>query len=647
MNSSMPSKNEERDNRSSNSNPKRRRKIRMQSRSPNCRCFFSSSIFLFLSLTFTLLLLNLNGSHSHLLPSGNTYDHNKNVNNNTNKNKSRSSQSLHGGNSHSDKSYYVNKSSPRAGYLPPVGNSNSNLKSKSKIAASPRQNEQNINHSNLLNSASSFRRRTNLLRSSFPSHSSSSIFRTFTNSRTKTQLHNSVQSANYNANSQNNNAYTNESTDENEVSILSPEVLKPSFNLMKNVLGAGVLSLSYGVAAFTSNKRGLIFANMLTLFMGALSGYCFALIARICDMNQVNTYKEVWDKRISPKTSWLVTNSCTFKTFFACLSYSIIIGDAVSSLLSNFPMLPPLITNRSSVIVWMTTFILYPLCSLKTLDRLVPFSIAGLFGVFFTAAMMLKRFLDGSYLPGGKFFSMIPVENQPLFSSVAPSLTNPMNFVLLSMLSTAYIAHYNAPKFYSSMPNRTVKKLEKVVTLSYSFITMTFMVVLSIGFLTFGGNAKGLVLNNYSSKDLLIKLCRVAVCGSIVTGYPLNFVGARDGFQQILEDNFKVKKFDERKQNMLSAAILAIVSILAIVLTDLGFVVSFGGAILGSAIIYIFPTILFIKTIKDKVKSGELDLKVNKGLQREVYLNYVILGLGIVFAVIGGGVSILKQFFGW
>jgi solute carrier family 38 (sodium-coupled neutral amino acid transporter), member 11 len=88
--------------------------------------------------------------------------------------------------------------------------------------------------------------------------------------------------------------------------------------------------------------------------------------------------------------------------------------------------------------------------------------------------------------------------------------------------------------------------------------------------------------------------------------------------------------------------LLAILSGLAMVLRDVGFVVSFGGALLGSAVIYIFPALIFIKTIRNKIQLGELQ----KGAMRnEVIANHLIAMLGVVLAGIGGTVSVLKTFF--
>lgn len=67
---------------------------------------------------------------------------------------------------------------------------------------------------------------------------------------------------------------------------------------------------------------------------------------------------------------------------------------------------PALLAKRTNVIAWMTSLVLLPLCMLKSFAPLAPFSILGILGTMFTAGVLALRLLDGSYAPGGKFYSV-------------------------------------------------------------------------------------------------------------------------------------------------------------------------------------------------------------------------------------------------
>jgi hypothetical protein len=54
------------------------------------------------------------------------------------------------------------------------------------------------------------------------------------------------------------------------------------FNLVKAIVGVGVLSLPAGIAAFGDAPSALVPALALIAIIGVLSGYGFAIIGRVC-----------------------------------------------------------------------------------------------------------------------------------------------------------------------------------------------------------------------------------------------------------------------------------------------------------------------------------------------------------------------------
>jgi amino acid permease len=110
----------------------------------------------------------------------------------------------------------------------------------------------------------------------------------------------------------------------------------------------------------------------------------------------------------------------------------------------------------------------------------------------------------------------------------------------------------------------------------------------------------GLILNNYSTGDSLMSVARIAVTISIIASYPLIFVGARDG----LFDLFKISqdKRTNKLQNKMTFGILGLVTLLASRLTDLGLVASVGGATFGTALVFVYPVIMFLKQQKKRTR---------------------------------------------
>mmetsp|Transcript_2740 Transcript_2740/g.4130 ORF Transcript_2740/g.4130 Transcript_2740/m.4130 type:complete len:311 (+) Transcript_2740:627-1559(+) len=288
--------------------------------------------------------------------------------------------------------------------------------------------------------------------------------------------------------------------------------------------------------------------------------------------------------------------------------------------------------SRAQTLVTLTSTILLPLCLMKNLSSLAPFSLLGIIGMLLTVAAMAVRYFDGSYaLPAGKFLEGLA--QFPTFGSKgASAVFSPNAFIMVCMLSTAFMAHFNAPKFYIELENNTLERYNTLVTVSFGISILIFSVATALGFATFGKSSLGFVLSNYSSKDSLIGLIRVVVAFSLIFTYPLVFVGCRDGVLSLL-------KIPEEKQtnsflNQLTVAILSVITIAAINLRDLSFVLSFGGATLGNALIYIFPALMFRKVVKDMGDAAPAKLK------NETYFATFSMLLGIGMGIVGANMSL-------
>ena len=148
-----------------------------------------------------------------------------------------------------------------------------------------------------------------------------------------------------------------------------------------------------------------------------------------------------------------------------------------------------------------------------------------------------------------------------------------------------------------------------------------------MGFLTFGSAASGLILNNYSTKDTLMGLSRVAVAVSLVFSYPLAFVGARDGILNLLQ----MTNTTTKTQNMLTVALLSAVTGAALIIPDVSFVLAFFGATFGNALIYVFPALMFRRAIQQKNQKND----ATKGQKREVKLAMGSATVGVGMGILG------------
>ena len=351
----------------------------------------------------------------------------------------------------------------------------------------------------------------------------------------------------------------------------SATITQEIFNLVKAIVGAGVLALPAGIAAFANAPSALYPAIFLITAIGILSGYGFGLIGRSCALTGSKSFREAWTKSVSETTVWIPVWVVTLKTVFAILGYSMILKDTfyALALTAGFQV------NKIALFAGLTSAVLLPLCLLKDLTSLAPFSLLGSLGMVYTAVAMSIRYFGNAYVPTiGQFAADLPEHLAPAFGTAgATGVFSPSVSILLGMLSTSYMAHFNAPKFYTELRDNTIPRFMKVVGASFGFSIAIFALMASVGFLTFGANSSGLILNNYSTRDALMSVSRIAVALSLVFSYPLAFLGARDS----VLDLFKIKNRSTTYLNTLSVGMLSVVTFLATIIPDVSFVLAFAG----------------------------------------------------------------------
>jgi amino acid permease len=269
---------------------------------------------------------------------------------------------------------------------------------------------------------------------------------------------------------------------------------------------------------------------------------------------------------------------------------------------------------------------LLPLCLLKNLKSLAPFSLLGVLGMAYTAVAMAIRYLDGTYkLPDGSLVTQVAEAMQPSFGDKGvDAVFGAESLILVSMLATAYLAHFNAPKFYVELKDNTMPRFNQVVSWSFGISILLMGTMTMLGFLTFGENSAGLVLNNYSTNDLWMSGSRIAVAISLVFSYPLAFVGCRDGLLECLK--VSSEKRTPMNLNLLTVALLSVISLLACTLKNVSFVLAFAGATLGNALTYVYPAIMYHAVVKKQGRTGE-SVGVTVALSSAV--------LGIIMGAVG------------
>ncbi|EEC45842.1 predicted protein [Phaeodactylum tricornutum CCAP 1055/1] len=407
--------------------------------------------------------------------------------------------------------------------------------------------------------------------------------------------------------------------DPNSIPVGQASIASEVANLSKNLIGCGVLSLSGGIAMFADSPNAVYPASLWVIVMGAIFGYFCLLIGKLCDMTRSSTYRECWQKTMGDDGSTVVACINALKAALANLAYSTILSQSGSSLCQTIGIE----VSRVSCLLIITVTMILPLCMLKQIRVLAPFSILGTAGTLLTALAMIIRYMDGSYLPEGAFYHDIQPTLQPSFGTTNRVWSTAV-LPYVCMLFEAFVMHYNAARFYNELKHATPARFGTAVSSSFALSSTVYVAIATVGFLTFGGNSDSFILNNYSANDPLATLSRLAISFSTLTTYPLVFIGFRDGALDILE--IPAARQTNKNLNILTVILLAIITIIAVFVTDLGIINAVGGGTFATAIVFVFPALMYRSAVQKMGPSSN---------EMEVYFALVLMVFGIGIGAIG------------
>ena len=400
-----------------------------------------------------------------------------------------------------------------------------------------------------------------------------------------------------------------------------------------------VIPLQAGIAAFGDVPSAIIPASLLMMVLGTFSAYSFYMIPRMTRLDPETkghkkslSMSQLWEKEVGQSTSWIVSLCCFLTPLGTALTWSIVLSDMMSMMAQSVG-LSGMLVSRQALLLGVTSFALYPLCRLKSLAALSPVSIVGVVGMICTAIFMTLRALPGQMAP---FLNSIP--SQPSFGLIGNNALSPSALVLVGMCATSLLVHFSAHEFRDDLQNSTPKRFKMLTGVGFAFTVLMNIIFMASGFLTFGGNCHSMVLNNYSPKDIGATVSRLIVAISLLGSYPIIFRAIKSS---LFELTHKGREVPEKFNRNVTRTLLGLVTGAAFFLKDAGIVVSLNGAVMGSAIIYAFPSIIFLKMTNRLVREGKM-LPTNR-LVLERFANKALIGTGSLIAVLGAAVILLQK----
>jgi amino acid permease len=388
-------------------------------------------------------------------------------------------------------------------------------------------------------------------------------------------------------------------------------------------------------------------AIFFVALLGTLSAYTFGLYGRVVHATQAKSLGELWEKLQSKSSAWVVSLANLTFCFGAALSASIFLGDVFPSL-AQAAGLSGLGTSRSLWIVIVALTTLLPICSLKSLAALAPLSLLGIFGTLLTVGFVGWRCptLNAASpysAVGGPLLASLATHQLPHFNTFSKAAGHPASLIFGGMAASAFVGHFSAPDFYHSVrrkdasANKALDDFLKVTVGAFPVVILVNCLVLVFGFLTFGGNSSGFILNNYSNLDPFASLCRLLMAICVIGGYPFLVGGCKSEVVGLLKSKTNQEPSEKTKRTI-TRTLVALLAGGTLLLKDAGFVIGFNGSVMGSAILFIFPSLLFLS------HTGKMD-QLPRRLKLERWFCRFLVGFGTFLAAAGGTVCVVNSYF--
>ena len=400
-------------------------------------------------------------------------------------------------------------------------------------------------------------------------------------------------------------------------------------SLFKTIVGGGILSLPAGMAAGTGT--GIVPALGILSLHGLMSAYTYSLVGRAVKKTGATNFAEIWGAAFGSETSWVIDVMIMAIAGGACLAYGCFLGDLLIALSGGA-------VGRTAAILGLAVFPLAPLALLKNLSALKHSSMAGLAAIAVSAFVVNKRALDGTYGAGMPYGAWLQSAAGDPLGQVSAANLQVGTCVLFNMFSTAFMCHTNAVRAYNELADKD--SAVRVALKAYGLAALLYGSVMIAGYLTFGGACKGLILSNYDGDDPLALVARCATLVSILSSHPLLFTSFRDAAFSLFKksvDPLVAAPRGERNWKLLSLGLLAVPTLLAVVLPDVGFVISCKGAI-GAGLIIVLPCLFGVSLFGD-ADASKFEIAAMRVIAKFGYL----IGLfGLVITYLNTYTDVLK-----
>ena len=360
---------------------------------------------------------------------------------------------------------------------------------------------------------------------------------------------------------------------------MKASVAASSLNLINNVVGAGLFSMPWTMKR--ASLAGGVALCTYTCFINSISYY---LLARCCDMSGSFTYLDIGTRCFGASFGIFAQICVLLYSLGSCLSFVVLVGDFLAGETGVFG------GSRALIILLVAALVFFPLSLLRNTESLKWSSLVSFFACFAAALLII--------------WTQVMHPPEAFLTQNAREGTVTVNYYSLGadawaavpVVNVAFTAHYNAPRFYLELQDRSIKRYLTVVVASMVFSLVTYASVGVCGYMAFGEETQGSILLNFAPKWWVAVAARLLLAIVVVFTFPLANHAVRDSaFSLFTMGRLTTNNAPFKPYVAVTLLLVVFAAFAGITFDRIESILAVKGALFGTCVVYVLPPLMYAR----------------------------------------------------
>ena len=314
--------------------------------------------------------------------------------------------------------------------------------------------------------------------------------------------------------------------------VAASSIFASVMNLLNNIVGAGLYSMPWCLMEAT-----IVSGSVLTVWICALNVASFLLLADACERTGTFSYLELGERAFGARFGAAAQAVCVCYTAGSLVSYVVLAGDCLVG--ADTGLLQLVLGTggflgggstaaRVSVVFAAGAVGFVPLSMPRTIDALTYASYLAFAGTLFGAAVVVYTAVAR---PDGAFSNAdaAGARDAPAWAGFPLGVWR-----AVPVVNVAFTAHYNGPRFYYELRDRSRDRFRTVVGAAMGAGLAAYLGVALAGYLAFRAATLGDVLEDFGSRYPLAVGVRASLLVILLAVFPKVVHSNRDGLARLV-----------------------------------------------------------------------------------------------------------------